>query len=50
MPRLPRLDAPGVAQHVMQRGNNRQICFGCDDDFAAYVGWLRECSVKSGVE
>lgn len=25
MPRLPRLDAIGVAQHVIQRGNNRQI-------------------------
>jgi len=26
MPRLPRLDAQGAAQHVIQRGNNRQLC------------------------
>ncbi len=23
MPRLPRLDMPGIAQHVIQRGNDR---------------------------
>ena len=50
MPRLPRLDAPGVAQHVIQRGNNRQLCFGSDEDFAAYANWLREYSVKYEVD
>lgn len=41
MPRLPRIDVPGVAQHVIQRGNNRQVCFACDDDFMVYENWLR---------
>ena len=43
MLRLPRLDAPGVAQHVIQRGNNRQLYLACDENFSAYVGWLRIC-------
>lgn len=50
MPRLARIDAPGVAQHVIQRGNNRQICFGGEEDFAAYANWLREYAVKYNVE
>ena len=50
MPRLPILDAPGVAQHVIQRGNNRQICFGADEDFAAYAAWLREYASKYQVD
>lgn len=27
MARLPRLYFPGCAQHVIQRGNNREACF-----------------------
>lgn len=27
MARLPRLNLPGVPLHVVQRGNNRQVCF-----------------------
>jgi putative transposase len=27
MARLPRLDFEGIAQHVVQRGNDRQPCF-----------------------
>lgn len=30
----------GVPEHVIQRGNNRQIIFACDDDMKAYVTWL----------
>jgi len=50
MPRLPRIDAPGVAQHVIQRGNNRQLCFGDDSDIAAYAQWLKEYAEKYHVE
>ena len=33
MPRWPRMVVPGVAVHVIQRGNNRQpIFFATDDD------------------
>ncbi len=50
MPRLPRIDAPGIAQHVIQRGNNRQIIFKANEDFAAYASWLREYSIEYGVD
>jgi len=50
MPRLPRIDVPGVAQHVIQRGNNRQVCFASDDDFSVYANWLREYAKKYQVE
>ena len=49
MARLPRLCSPGIALHIIQRGNNRQVCFGGDEDFAAYAHWLDECSRKSRV-
>jgi len=42
MARLPRIRLPGIPQHVIQRGNNRQACFGSDEDFAAYAHWLEE--------
>lgn len=42
MPRLPRFNAPGLAQHIIQRGNNRQPCFSEHEDYCAYAGWLRE--------
>jgi len=41
---MPRL--PGIPQHVIQRGNNRQACFASNADFAAYAHWLREYAVK----
>jgi putative transposase len=30
----------GQALHVIQRGNNRQPVFFCDDDYALYRDWL----------
>lgn len=41
MARLPQICSAGVPQHITQRGNNRQVCFGGDEDFAAYAHWLR---------
>lgn len=46
MARLPRICLPGIPQHVVQRGNNRQACFGSDEDFAAYAHWLGEYAEK----
>ena len=46
MSRLARICPIGIAQHVIQRGNNRQICFANEQDFFAYIGWLKEFSVK----
>ncbi|WP_363700131.1 transposase [Shewanella sp. CG12_big_fil_rev_8_21_14_0_65_47_15] len=42
MPRKPRVSLAGVPEHVIQRGNNRQVIFACDDDMKAYVTWLRD--------
>ncbi len=46
MARLSRLCLPGIPQHIIQRGNNRQVCFGSEEDFAAYAHWLAEYSRK----
>ena len=49
MARKPRVCPSDVAQHIVQRGNNRQSCFGDQSDFAAYAHWLRESSEQWGV-
>jgi len=46
MARLPRVHLAGVPEHIIQRGNNRQLCFACDEDFAAYAHWLKEYANK----
>ena len=33
MARLPRYVLPGQPQHIIQRGNNRQVIFASDSDF-----------------
>ncbi len=50
MPRLLRICPVGIPQHIIQRGNNRQICFATEQDLAVYAHWLHESSVKYGVE
>ena len=46
MSRRLRLCPAGIPQHIVQRGNNRQICFASDDDIAAYANWLHEAALK----
>ena len=46
MPRKPRFYIPGVAAHIVQRGNCRQAVFFCDDDYIAYLKWLKEGALK----
>ena len=46
MARLTRVCPVGVPQHIIQRGNNRQVCFAGDQNFAAYAGWLKDYSKK----
>jgi putative transposase len=48
MPRKPRFYLPDVPAHVIQRGNNRQAVFFCDDDYRAYLAWLRESAARHG--
>jgi putative transposase len=50
MARLSRVCPPGIPQHVIQRGNNRQVCFAGEQDFAAYAGWLKVYSKKYQVD
>ena len=49
MPRQARKCPPGLPVHVIQRGNNRQVCFASDADLKAYANWLFEASLKFGV-
>jgi len=46
MARLPRVSPSGIPVHLIQRGNNRQACFGAVEDYIAYIGWLKEYSKK----
>ncbi len=50
MARLPRVAPVGMPQHVIQRGNNRQVCFAAEEDFVAYLGWLKAYAPLCGVE
>ncbi len=44
MPRLHRIAPLGIPQHIIQRGNNRQVCFASDQDMAVYANYLDEYS------
>jgi putative transposase len=46
MPRKLRVSVAGVAEHVIQRGNNRQAIFGNEDDMRAYITWLGQYAHK----
>ena len=46
MARPKRLWIKGVPQHVVQRGNNRQATFFCDDDYRFYLACLEEAVEK----
>ncbi len=46
MPRTLRLILPGVAVHIIQRGNNRVACFREDGDYLVYLAHLRQLADK----
>jgi len=48
MARQPRLDLPGIPQHVVQRGNNRLPCFLDDADRRRYLTLLGEALLDTG--
>ncbi|MBK6924492.1 MAG: transposase [Thermomonas sp.] len=50
MARQPRLDLPGIPQHIVQRGNNRLPCFLDDADRARYRQLLREALLATGCQ
>lgn len=49
MPRLPRLIIPGVAHHLTQRGNRRQIVFFSDSDKRLYLKLLADSLAGSRI-
>ena len=50
MARLLRVMPVGIPVHVIQRGNNRQVCFGALEDYAVYIEWLKEYSSEFAVD
>ena len=46
MPRKPRFILPGVPQHVIQRGNNREPCFFSKADYYRYLEYLENAAKK----
>ena len=49
MARLPRLVLPHQPHYISQRGHDGQPVFRDSEDYAAYLGWLREAGKKFGV-
>lgn len=48
MARPPRLDLPGIPQHIVQRGNDRQPCFAAAADYFRYHQELCDAAGKHG--
>ncbi len=48
MPRRARLVLPNVPLHLIQRGNNRQVCFVAEEDYRFYLDWLKAYANKTG--
>jgi len=46
MARKLRASAAGIPEHVIQRGNDRQVVFCNEDDMQAYVTWLKQYAKK----
>ena len=44
MPRRARLALGGVPWHIIQRGNNRSLCFYSEQDYLRYLDYLIELS------
>ena len=48
MLRGARLSLPGIPWHIIQRGNNRSVCFHAEDDYQFYLHHLKEFADKFG--
>ena len=48
MPRRARLSLPGVPWHIIQRGNNRSVCFFAEQDYRFYLHHLQELAERFG--
>jgi len=47
--RLPRYVIPGQPQHIIQRGNNRQVIFAADTDYLFFRDAVVETASKYGL-
>lgn len=47
MARLPRYFVKGQAQHIIQRGNNREPIFAADDDYPFYLECLQDAAKRN---
>jgi len=50
MTRVARIVIPDRPHHITQRGNNRQDVFFVPDDYAAYLGILKQQSERYGLD
>jgi putative transposase len=50
MARLQRISPVDVPVHVIQRGNNRQVCFTTDQDYVIYTRWLTNYAKRCQVD
>ena len=48
MPRRARLSVAGIPWHIIQRGNNRSVCFHAEEDYRRYLDELAEQSKRFG--
>jgi len=49
MARKPRFNLPGVPQHIVPRGNNREPCFFAVDDYHRYLRDLHDAAKANNV-
>jgi putative transposase len=47
MSRKPRFTLPGIPQHIVQRGHNREPCFFDDADYLCYLDNMKEAAEKN---
>lgn len=50
MPRRARLMLPNVPAHLIQRGNNREVCFYSHEDYRCYLDWLGLYASRHGCQ
>jgi len=49
MPRRARMYLPDLPYHIVQRGNNREVCFVEPENYQYYLELWKECSNRYGV-
>ncbi|MBQ0797925.1 MAG: transposase [Porticoccaceae bacterium] len=50
MARLPRYFVEGQAQHIIQRGNNREPIFAAEQDYQVYLECLQKAAEQNGLD